>query len=713
MNQEVEVNLISLASIAGIDSTPNDLITRDALIHQIEKILEQNDVVFVQGDEGVGKSTLLLDFVHQKPFNTISHFVDKNYNFSYSFSCLLDTLYRQVYYYAYGKECAESNDIDISLLNSVQSQLYRKIRQRVYKKESLYFVFDGFDNLTIAQLELLNPLFDNLPWGAAKFIFTGSQDFLSVLFKEKKLNTLDFQVINFSINETRNYFKSLDPTEENVISIHRLANKGLPSKLKEIKLLCADQGLSTFFNTENLNENTNFFELHWKKVDYNDEILINILSLITFNDLQLNVDAICEILTLDINDLNDKISGLTFLELNSEAVKFQTTTLKEFSRKKLKSFETATNEILIEFYENKIDDDNSKFNLPNLYRKAQQWEKLTSFFDLDTFIHLLGRHQTMGNLNSQLNSGLEASKKLTSKFNEAKLRFAIHKSSIKDLEKHQLGESEIEARIALGDYEQALLLANSPLLKEDRLQLLCVLAKESKIKGAKENEVLLTQIRDLYDQIDFSKIREKGFEIAGLLIYSDLTLAINLVEKITDNSSGKNSLDYAYTYLMLYASEANKRNKANIADLDTLNAKIQDSNLKNISTALRFLSDEYTFTELLVHIEKLSSFSEKLFLLKSWITNNLKSKDIYVAIKYTLEEIVRASSDNVPNASSLAEISEPLPYIEDSEQSLELILLFDVHRHSITTPTKDFIKLQLIIAETLCKKDFDKATDRI
>lgn len=707
--------IINLPLLSGVSNLPSDLVRRDALLTQIEKILEQNDLVCIQGDQGIGKTTLLQDFVYHKPFNVISHFVDKNYNYTYTFDCVLENIYKQIYFYCFGNEFGDDANFDITLLNSIQSNLYRKIRQNNHKNEDLYFVFDGFDNLSNSQLESIIPIFDNLPWGKAKFIFSGSQEDISSLFKNKKnIKTKEFGIMNFGIHETREYLKDLSPSEEQVIEIHKLSNKGLPSTLKEIKLLCIDNdGVDNFFQNINLNDKTDFFQKHWEKVNDDDELQMNILAIIAFNDILLDVTTICNITNTDKSTFSQKISPLPFIELNDEDIKFQTDTLKNFAKNKLKKYEDHVNSLLIEYYENHFENDESKFNLPNLYRKAQQWEKLTKFLELDTFIHLLEKHQSMGNLNTQFATGFEASKKSSQKFNESRLRFALHKSSVKDLEKHELLESEIEAVMEIGHYEQALTLANSAFLKEDRLKLLAILGKFRKIKGLEEDPDLINQIKDLYNQIDFSKIREKGFEISGLLIYCDLQLAINLVEKVTDNSASKNSLDYAFAYLTLYATEINKKNKTLIADIDTINSKIENQEVKNVTNALRFLSDEYNVEELLQSVESLKNFNQKLFLLKSWIINNKKNDEVYSAIKYTLEEIVKASSENVPNATSLSEISIPLPYITNVEHLKDLIMLFDVHRTSLDRPTKDYIRLQLNIAEALKKIGPDEVKDRI
>lgn len=704
----MDAKLINLPYIAGLESLPRDHVKRDVYINQIEKSIKVNDILFITGDEGIGKTTLLSDFVFQNMTNSISFFINEFDKYTHSFDYILDKLYNQIFFYVNN----EQTDIypDLVLYNSIQGDLRKKIKQ---SRKDLYFVFDGFDKLNPNDLEKVFLLIDILPWKTAKFIFSGSDKNLSSLYSPKLTHTT-IGIYNFGFHETKEYFSELTTSETELQEIHKLSNKGLPSKLKELKLLCINNGgVTKFLESENLSEKTNYLEKFWELVESKDYILKKILALIVFSDTDLEPRVISDLLEIELSKLEDYCKEIFFLNIDENRISFEINTLREFSKKKLIGFEDEVNLMLISYYESKQDSDESVFNLPHLYNKAKSWEKLTKLFTTDAFINFLDKYQTIVNINSQFSLAYNASKNTKLKFDEARLRFALHKSSVMQLEKHELWESEIQARILLEDYEQSYKLANSALLKEDRLKLLAILAKEIKINNLREDFELNDQIISLYEQIDFTKIREKGFEIASLLIYSNLQLAIELVEKVTDNSSTNNSLDYAFAYLTLYASQINKKSKSQIADIDILSSKIQDSDVKNLTSALRFLSDEYSFDDLFSNVKQISKFSQKLFILKNWIKNNKKNPEVVKAIKLTLEEIVRTSSENVPNATSLFEISIPLPYIEDNETVKELTLLFDAHKNTINRPTKSFVQLQLKIAEAIIKIDYQSAKDRI
>lgn len=705
MNEPI---LLNLAYLAGTEKPPIDYVKRDAILNQIDKNLETADVIIIEGDEGIGKTTILNDFIYNNLDNTISYSVNEFDKYTYTFDSFLEKIYSQIYFYCNGIE--SELDYDVPIYNSIQGQLRRKIKN---KRIKLYFVLDGLDLLNSREIEKIIPLFEILPWKKAKFIFSGDKNIIGRLFNQKLIQA-HIPVYNFSFHETKEYFKEITINEEELQKLHVMSSKGIPSRLKQLKLLYKND--INFLNDVTSEYNPtmmNYLEQIWNEIDNSNEVLNRVLSVVAFSDVEIEINIICEVLGINEEELVRNIENISFLNIMDNRINYEIESLRKFSKEKLKEFETETNSSLIAYYEKTQDSDISIFNLPYLYNKARLWEKLTHFFNIETFIHLLDKHQTIVNIHSHFSLGFDASKKSSLKFEEARLKFALHKSSVKELQKHELWESEIEALIVLGEYEQAIALCNSALLKEDRLKLLAIVAKQRKINNLANDPDLFDQIKVLYDQIDFSSIREKGFEISGLLIYINLQLAIELVEKVTDNNSVNNTLDYAYAYLTLYATEVNKKSNSQIADIDLINSKIKNNDVQNLTKALLFLSDEYSFEELINSVNKISKFSQKLFILKNWIKNNSKNKDVYKAIKFTLEEIVRTSGENVPNATSFLEIATPLSDLTNFDEINDLVLLFDAHKNTIDRPTKSYIQLQLIIAEAVLKINYEIAKDRI
>lgn len=689
---------------------PTDLINRDAVIDAIKKNLEKYDILFIEGDEGVGKTTLLAHFVQLFPNNCISHFVTPTYTFSFSPINIKSNLFRQINFYANGV-VTEDTSIDDSIFNSVNTALQRKIRRT---NEPLFFIFDGLCDLDQQDIEALSTVFSNLPFGKVKFIFSGNdaRKKLSQVLSEK-LPAKEIPLLNFGLSETKEYFKDFETTETEIQEIHKICSKGLPQKLSIAKRNCKELGSIKALLDSQITENTDLFDFDWGKVDANNHILNLTLATIAFDDAMLNIKQLSEILNIPINQLKSDLDSLSFLSLQDETIGFITESHKLYAQKKLIDLKDQVLDKLILFYQQTGELDHGSFNLPSLYQKAKKWQDLTQYLSIDSFVKLVENYQSLATVKRQFDYGLNASKQinLNNKFSGDYLRFALHKSSFKELEKYEVLQGEIEARMAVGEYEQALTLANSAFLKEDRFKLLAILAKQRVELKLGADKLLNDQIQDLYKQIDFLELKDRAFQIASILVYSCFDLAIDIVEKATNNNTSGNSFDYALAYLSLYAFEASKKNSETDADL--ISNKIKDEDIKNLATAFKFLSAEYNVEQIIQHSVKLKDTKRRLLLLRNWISNNKGKKGVEKAIEFALNEIIKCSSENAPNATALKEIASPLPLISNTTKLEKLIKLFDSQKTTITKPTKDFVELQLIIAEALILTDKKLAKDRI
>jgi len=683
-------------------SLPLDLIERDTYINTIKKKLENFDVVFVNGDNGVGKTILLADFVKNNNSNTISYFITASDKYTYSPICLKSNLANQILFYSTGqisKETIETDDV----FSNLQIPLRRKIRN---DNKPLYFVFDGFDEISKQDLDALKPIIDNLP-KQAKFIFSGTLELQNQLISVNPIKCTTTDLPPFGIIETNTYFAEFKAIKEELHEIHKIAHNGLPVRLAQLKRLCLETGsVHEFLLNDEISEKTDLFELEWKQVYVEDNL---ILAFIAFNEELFNLQTISNITHSEYDVIKSRLKSIDFLVFNDEVVSYISEAHKLFARKKLEKYEQEIWSSIIDYYEAIKSSQDSIFNLPNLYQKAKKWNELTRLLSVDAFIQYVEKFQTIGFVKRQIDYGLDASKQLkeSDSFTSDYLRFALHKSSFIELEKYEMWESEVEARIVLDEYDNALILANSVILKEDRLKLLAVIAKQRKLLELDVDFQLMDQIKELYNIIDFSEIKEKGFEIANLLIYSNFEIALELIEKIVDNSEGSNSVDMAFAYLTLFAQDANRKSKSNLIDIDLINSKIKDNDAKNFAAAFDFMSDEFNSDEIIQNAKKLDNTSRKIFLLRYWISHNNEKDNIAEVIKYALNEIISGSNESIPNATTLAEIATPLPFIKDFETVKNLVKLFDSQKETINTPTRDYITLQLTIAEALnnfCKK---------
>src|SRR5690606_36225265 len=104
--------------------------------------------------------------------------------------------------------------------------------------------------------------------------------------------------------------------------------------------------------------------------------------------------------------------------------------------------------------------------------EAERYDDLLNFLSPDYFTRIIECSGTMLPLRQQATLGVDISKKEGRDVDM--LRFSAEKSIILGTDKARALISELEALMALGDYEKALSLAQSAVLKEDLLQSLAV-----------------------------------------------------------------------------------------------------------------------------------------------------------------------------------------------------------------------------------------------
>jgi len=99
-----------------------DLVDRSGYIDAIQSALERNDVVFITGDEGLGKTTLLAQFCILEQFNCISHFITPSIRITYNPQCVEYNLLNQIYFYCNNTKLEDDNNISkFGLLQEIET----------------------------------------------------------------------------------------------------------------------------------------------------------------------------------------------------------------------------------------------------------------------------------------------------------------------------------------------------------------------------------------------------------------------------------------------------------------------------------------------------------------------------------------------------------------------------------------------------------------
>ena len=186
-----------------------------------------------------------------------------------------------------------------------------------------------------------------------------------------------------------------------------------------------------------------------------------------------------------------------------------------------------------------------------------------------------------------------------------------------------------------------------------------------------------------------------------------------MVETSTSTTEDKDALDLAFTKLTIAALHAN-RGQPHVTDaVEKTRSRIKDPKLQRFSTAASLLFGEYTAAEAIAHVDKLE-IKNRLFFLRHWSIVNQEREDASEVIGYSLDLLIK-NTRYTPKTRDLREIATPLPSVPDKHKARQFVGRFDSQKGTIEKlgTTEDYVRLQLLLAQTESKYDFTSAHNRI
>lgn len=642
----------------------DEIITRDNYIAQIENYLENDsDIIFIEGDEDSGKTTLNGIFARKNVTRTISVFFNPNNSLDFKREYLFANIVPQIKNLL-NEEINDSDYYDIEEYRHSIFQLRRKLKSNC---KIIYFIIDGLESKINEDPEFVRDLFDFIPIGENifKFLISGdSNDFKNTCHKLKKQETKSISLSGLSTPEINKFLKINGISSNELNELFKVTG-GLPGRLKTLRRLLENENYS-LDKINNLTTYKNWIELDCNSVDNSKPIINGILSLISLNIRLFSLEEIAKILSIPIDEATNLVKNIRVLELNDGVVNFVSVAHKKYFANFLRGNKKQTEILLIQYLVNEKTI-NSKFELSKLYADREEWSKIIEMIDDSYLQSILEGTGTLEKVNVSLELGVQASQKLNK---YVKLWcYSLQGSIVNELDNFLFWESEIEAKISIKDFVGAITLAESAVLKVDRLRLLALIARRQKELNNIVDEDLINLISDLYKTTDLFSVGDKIYDIVADLIYAIPNLAIEMIEKSSGNASEKNINDWVIAKLSVAAINSSLKDD----DSDKVKKLEAVQNLNNpyvrkINRAISFLVGNYSSSKVIDEVKKLSDSKEKLILLRLWLNNNRSNnKDIELVINLALDELITSSSETTITLDVLKDLSYQLPHIKDKE----------------------------------------------
>lgn len=686
-------------------------ITREHILETIDEYFDSGiPAVVMQGAEGVGKTTLLAQFSIRHPDQALSLFLKPSSRFGYDPTVMLFDLCNQIQWATCQEELKSVQQVSEGWLRIGYSDLLARSRRGKY----YYFVVDGLDEIPERELSLEQQILDMLPFGFSgfRFLLSSGREGLRVSLP-KGIRHQGYPLEKFTLDETVRYFQDMALSREATEEVFRTF-RGVPLQLESVRRILSTEGVASDAFLASLPQKyPDLFALEWDQVRSADDLQQAILAILAHDLTRHTIGDLARMLNSDPVQVESIIRELNFLVVSdSFEVTFVSETFRRLAADRLKHLRTRASDLAINDLLRDPDSQAALTLLPHYYRQAGRLEDLLDYLSPDQFARMLELSQSLSAVQQTADLGVTAAVELHR--DGDLLRFAMQKATMAELAGIDVWRSEVRARMAVSDHEAAMALAQSPVMKEDRLALLAAIAKAMHGKGLSPSAEIVEQIHQLYSQIDIEAWGELAVDIAADLVYLDRALAIEMVERATKSDAGPNALDWAFAKLAITALAA-RDGQPEQSDLhEELQTRIRDPKAKSFSSAVSVLVRDSAAAVVLAEVGKLEGTSERLYLLRRWALQNRERNDALDVVEYALKLAI-TTTEYAPNARVLRELATPLAYASDGPRLRKLVSSFDSQKDAIEQlgPTEDYVRLQLLLARAESKGDVQIARNRL
>lgn len=661
-------------------------IDRSSLLDTIDNIFSANtDLLIIRGQEEIGKTTLLKQFVARHSGSVISVFINAQSRWAYDEQNILTEIYQSLIDLLNQKSDVIEN-ITLGAIRELYIKLSRRMRLR---NKYVYFVLDGIDEIPSSDHGCRKAIMDMLPIGYHNIRFLISTEHSIGVSKSREYFTPPF-----SNDETEALFLGLHFNRKQIEEI-RKTFRGIPGHMIALRRIAARHtDLSAMLDDlpKSLPE---VFELEWRSVELAPDYLLDALAIITFDRKEYTHALLANVLEQQVETIKKKIEGYSFIISSPDNVlSYTSDSYRKFASNKLRARQTRVNNILIDYLLKNPQSDDALRNVPAHLFQAKRFDDLLKYLSPTHFTTLLERSESLVSIQQKAELGVNTARELN-RYGDL-FRFGVQLSSTALVAGADIWRTEIEARIALKDYAAAKRIAHSALLKENRFHLLVVVAKMQRELDLSIDVDVLEQIDQLYNEIYFEELGDKSLEIAADLVFVRPSLAIQVVEKASKSRAEKVELDWELAHLSFEAAKGQLPKEREFKTAQLIQSKLNDASAQQFAAAAWVLLGTYSAIEVISEVEKIADTSARLSLLRLWAKRNRRRSDAMEIVKYSLDLAISDTSYSV-TAQVLQDLAQPLPFIEDEGNRKTLLGTFEAQLIAAERlgPTDDYVSLVL------------------
>ncbi|MBV7552039.1 hypothetical protein KW841_06705 [Pseudomonas sp. PDM28] len=683
-------------------ASEKQIIRRDVLDTISEIFTSKTQIVFLEGDSGIGATSTLAQFVEENEQYTFSIFLNPASRHSYGLEYVKLKIAEQL------KLFLDGLPFDKGAIDEAEySTLLNRTRAKL-KGKSGYFVIDGLEHISIEDDSYVATLLSlAFPIGMEgfRFLISGSSERLAKYIN--RVGHKPYQLKRFTPTEVAELFSDFELEESDLDELKHLC-KGNPGRLSAVRRqLKSGASINEVFRISP-EKYLDFIALDFTNFSELSENQKKITAVLAFSKQEVSRGEVASIASVTDEEILEILTLCTFLELRqSDQIDFISSAHRKYAEDQLKDWQLIVTDLQIEHLRKEPVSDTALLFLPNYLQQRNKNLELVQLISNDHYFSLLDSTQSLTQLRERADLGLASAHAINNALSI--FQFSLQKSLFIDLAESNASRAEIDALVAMGKTHYAMHLIGKAVTKLAKLSLLSAYAGGLKRRDKNVDPFLLDQIVELIKNIDFCEGGDTEIQIAEDLLSVDVNLASDVLEQCLTNVQSIREKDLAFSRLSLVASLGQQNFISN-----NFEEKIKTKAVQEFTSALMHFHKDKSSEEIIKFIDG-AEVKNKIRLLITFISNQRDRDGLHLLIDYSLDLIVKDASF-MPKAKDYADLAHPLRHqIISNEILASIINRFNgqIGLVKSSSVTRDWVRLNTSLAYAESKYDADLAFDRI
>ncbi len=705
---------VDLAAISSsFPPAPLHPLNRDNYLASIEKLLDGSfDAVFLDGETGVGKTTLIAQFATRNASNTVSLFIAPSSSWTRDYTFIRLELLKQFSFLIDGP--AAAREVDPNDDRQLPRLYTRATTIPKLRQTGVFIAIDGLDSVAEDRAEFAEFVFSLLPKNLRpfKFLLSGDPSRYHVA-SVRNLRRKTLEVLPFAPAESAEYVVSMGGTDTQAVAIHDLT-AGMPIRLEGIaRLVASGVPLEELTGRRDLQSLGSICELEWERYGPSTEDARRLLAVLVVDRRRATSAHLARVMRQAPKRVAELLGGMPFVahDPDNDTWRFASEAHLEHASLQLGQLIAQVRSEVVEDMMAEVGDQESQFALPRMLEEAGEYERLLASMDDNWIRGSLKYTRTLSAVQQHLLLGARAAREARQ---YAQLfRFSLLSSVGHGTESINLIQGEVRVLAALGDIAGALALARSAGLKETRLILLATLAGAAGRSADPILAELREELRATAGEIDWRGQSVRAERVAAELMAVDPALAIKLVREANEEGASIRGTDKIFARLTYSITNGSATGEGQLA-LGQVSKEGNDVAALVLERHLAVLTEPMSSDVVLGRVSETTDPSEQLLLLRQWCLLNQDRPDAAPAVGAALDLLLREPT-TTPSAQALRELAEPLPAIAFSDEVVDLVNRFDELSSGVAHlgPSTEVVRLGLLLAQVESPIDREKAKARI